>query len=997
MKRFYSLLLGIFLLMAQLVHAQQKTVSGKVTDARDGSALPGVTVKVKGSNVGTLTSPEGDFKLNLPDGAKTLVLTYVGYADQEVVLTGQSNINVSLSTGNKELSEVVVIGYGTQSRKEVTGSISKVSGSQFETQPLPTFETALQGRTTGVYISGGSGKLGQAANIKVRGISSVNAGQQPLYVVDGVPIVSTSIGSATSDGEPDNPLAAIDPNEIESIDVLKDAASASIYGARGANGVILITTKRGKVGATKINFGAATGFSRPTHKQKFLNASQYRELFTEAATNSGVNIEEEFAANTGTDDWNKNFDTDWANAGLRNGTYNEYTLSINGGDEKTRFYISGVYNNQKGILVGNDQKRYGGRINIDHNISSRAKVGANLNLMRTSGNRIVPDNGFDNPIQLNALSPLQPLRDDQGRYNSSTLYYNNLINLTDGRNLMWSYQAISNIFLSFDILPGLTFKTDYGFNYQNLEEEEYFGRRTQIGGGKGGYGFNNQAKSISQIWSNTLNFVKDFNEKHNLGVLVGIFYDDNTQRNNFVQAENFPNDRFQKIANASKITGGTSFETGRANVSYISRINYKFLNRYLLQANVNVNGSSRFGYFDRKYRYGIFPGVQLGWIVTEEDFLKNSKVLSFLKVRAGYGRTGNDNIGNFDSRKLFGSINYGERIGILPVQLAAEDLRWEKMDEVNVGLDFGFIGDRINGTIDVYNRKTQDMLLDLNLPATGGYQKLRRNIGAMRNRGVELGINSKNLVGEFKWNSNFTITVNRNKVLDMAGTTIEPGTRSLGRIAEGGAFGYFYGKKFAGVDPQNGDALYYDAAGKTTNDWAAAADQKIGDPNPDFYGGLGNNFSFKSFYLDVQTQFVYGNDIFNQAGFFQSASADYFDNQTIDQLNRWQKPGDVTNVPQARLYGGNGTKKSSRWVQNGSFLRVKSVSFGYNVPKKFLSDLKIASARVYVSANNLFTITDYTGYDPEVNTSYLGDTQLGHDFYTPPQAKTVIFGVNVGF
>ncbi|MCW3462280.1 SusC/RagA family TonB-linked outer membrane protein [Chitinophaga nivalis] len=994
MLRFYSLT-TMLLLLCMFSFAQSKQITGKVTDAKDGSPLPGVTVKAKGFNTGTVTLTDGNFKLSLPGQAKSIIFSFIGYADQEVILNGQSEFNVKLASDKKELSEVVVLGFGTQVKKDVTGAVAKVSAKEFENQPLPTMETALQGRVTGVYITAGSGKLGQAADVKIRGTSSVNTSQRPLYVVDGVPIIIADLG--TADSEPINPLSTIDPNEIESINVLKDASSAAIYGARGANGVILITTKKGKAGKTAVTLNVSGGTSKPTHLRKFLNAAQYRELFTEAAKNSGADIAEEFAGNTATDDWNKNYDTDWNDAAFQRGNFKEVTLSVNGGDAKTRYYFSGVINKQKGIIVGNDQDRVGGRLNVEHNISSRAVIGTNLNVIKLSGNRLPSDNAFDNPVQLNAMPPLHPLYDNLGRYNSATLYYNNLINLTDGANTMSQFMGVGNVYLSFDILPNLTFKTDYGFNYLNLEEEQYAGKRTQNGGGKNGTAFNSSAKSVSQVFTNTLNYTKNWNEKHDLGVLLGIMYDDNIERNNNVTGENFPNDQFRKIQNAAKIVGGSSFESSYSHVSYISRVNYKFLNRYLLQANLNVNASSKFGYYNHAKRYGIFPGAQLGWVASEEAFLRNSKVISFLKVRAGYGLTGNDNIGNFDSRKLYGTLNYADKIGLVPSRLAPDNLSWEKMREVNLGVDFGFFNDRLSGSVDVYRRKTVDMLLDVNIPATGGYTAIRQNLGSMENKGIEIGLNSKNLTGEFKWSTNFTFTINRNKVLDMDNTSLEPASRTLGRVIAGEPFGYFYGRKYAGVDPNNGDALYFKADGTTTNDWNAAADMKIGDPNPKFYGGFGNNFSYKNFYLDVQTQFVSGNDIYNQAGTFQANNANYFDNQTVDQMNRWQKPGDITNVPQARLGVDNGLKKSSRWVEKGSFFRVKSITFGYNVPKKWLSSIKLQSARVYAAANNLFTITNYTGYDPEVNTSYLGAIQLGHDFYTPPQAKTLTFGINVGF
>ncbi|HEY0898708.1 MAG TPA: SusC/RagA family TonB-linked outer membrane protein, partial [Sphingobacteriaceae bacterium] len=496
--------------------------------------------------------------------------------------------------------------------------------------------------------------------------------------------------------------------------------------------------------------------------------------------------------------------------------------------------------------------------------------------------------------------------------------------------------------------------------------------------------------------NNTLNFTKAFSDKHNLQALAGITYQRGSLRNASVTGEGFPTDRFTKIASAASISAGTSFETEFSFLSYLARANYKFADKYLLGATVRVDGSSRFG---KDNRYGAFPSASLGWIISEENFLKGNPVLTFLKLRGSYGLTGNAEIGNFASLTLFGGTSYNQTPGVIPTSLGDPSLSWETTATTDVALEFGLFNDRVSAIVDAYHKKTSDLLLNVPISGTNGFTTITQNIGDIENKGIEFSLTTQNLVRDFKWTTNFNISLNRNEVTRLAGQPIFPGGRYVGRISEGEPYGYFYTRAYAGVDPDNGDALYYTDATRTqtTSSYSQAANQKVGDPNPDFFGGLGNRFSYKGFDLDVQTQFVYGNDIYNSGGGFMSANGDWFDNQTVDQMNRWRKPGDVTNVPQARFGYGNGTSASSRYIQDGSYFRVKNVVFGYTLPKTWATKIKAQNARIYMSALNLLTLTDYTGYDPEVNATFSGAVQLGNDFYTPPQAKTISFGLNVGF
>lgn len=998
MKRKLLLLFATILSFSSIAFAQNRTISGKVTSSSNDAILSGVSVTIKGTTKAVQTDEKGNYSILIGPDSKVLIFKYIGFANQEATIGVANILNINLSESISDLGEVVVVGYGTQNRRDVIGSITKLTMADIKDKPLTTIESALQGNAPGVFINSSSGKLGQALQIRVRGISSISASNQPLFVIDGMPVVTDALGTYT---EADNPLAAINPDDIESMEVLKDAYAAAIYGARGSNGVIIITTRKGKAGQTKIDANYYAGFSDPTKRGKFLNAAQYKELLEESFKNidyDGYNNSSELWQDyTGTADWDGTTDSDWANAAFRRGHTQQYNLNISGGDAKTRFMLSGNYNNNKGIIIGNRYIRTGGRLSLDHSVSSILDVGGNINISKADNYRVSNDNAFSNPLQLNALPPIQPIYDPAtGELNRSTVYYNGLIDLANGSNLSTTYRTLANAYASLKITPDLVFRSEYGFDFNNLEEELYLGSKTEDGGGTGGYGSDYIAKSINFNTNNTFNYTKTFNEKHNINVLAGFTFQDTKFRYGTVTGTGFPSDRFVKVASAAKISAGSSFETAYTFLSYLARVNYKYADKYLIGASIRTDGSSRFG---KNKQYGTFPSASIGWIANEESFLKSAEWLSLLKLRASYGLTGNAEIGNFASRTLYGGVNYAGTAGTLPNQLGDPNLTWETTSNLNFGLDFGIFKERLTGTIDLYQKKTKDLLLNVPIPATNGFTSITQNIGDLENKGLEFSLNSKNFVDAFKWTTSFNISFNKNKITRLAGQPIFPGGRYLGRIAEGEPYGYFYGKAYAGVDPANGDALYYVNASRTTttNSYSTAQNQKLGDPNPDFYGGFGNRFSYQNFDLDIQTQFVYGNDVYNAAGGFQSANGDYFDNQTIDQMNYWRKPGDITSIPQPRFDSANGTRPSSRYIQSGSYLRVKNIILGYNVPKQFLAKYKLQNLRFYASALNPFTFTKYEGYDPEINATFAGSVQLGHDFYTPPQARTITFGLNVGF
>jgi TonB-linked SusC/RagA family outer membrane protein len=993
--------------------AQTSAISGRVAGS-DSGALPGVTILEQGTTNGTATGANGTFSMSVKPGA-TLVISSIGYTTQTIAVGSQTTFNITLQAATSELDEAVVVGYGTQSKADLTGSVTQLSGNVVANQPVTSFEQAIQGRTPGVVINQGSGKLGQGINIQVRGTSSVTASNRPLYVIDGVPI--TFQDQSQAGDEPLNPLADLNPNDIESISILKDASASAIYGSRASNGVVLITTKKGRQGQTKVSVGYYYGTSAPTRLRQFLNADQYKTLLGESMNNVGLigpdpntqypTLEDAFAGEGGLD-YNSTDNTPWDRLAFRNNgkfkpfsnqgaNLSQYDFSASGGDAKTRFFLSGTFNDQKGIIIGNRFRRGSLRLNLDHSIFDNLKVGLNVSLARTVNDRVSGDNAFSNPLQLNALTPIQPQYDPTtGLLNASTIYYNNLIDQERGSNRAGTYRSFSTAYLNWVIMKGLTLRTEIGGDFLNLNEDLVRGAGTQDGGATG-YAFNSQTQTVNYTNTNTLTYNLNLGEDHHFDILLGESYQRADQKVTSAEGRGFPTNQFTRIASAAVKTGGnTSFGTGYSFLSYFGRVNYNFQGKYLIGGSIRRDGSSRFG---ANNRYGTFGAGSVGYLISEESFLKGNKVINFLKVRGSYGVTGNGEIGNFSSRRLVSALPYADQSGIAPdAALGNPNLSWETTKQVDLGVEFGFLDNRITGEVDLYQKNTTGLLLNRQLQLTSGYTTITENVGKLRNKGLEIALNGRILDGDFKWSVGGNISFNRNLIQDLP-TPIIPNGNTISRVQAGEPLGVFYAKKYAGVDPNNGDALYYQTDGSASSNYATAPIQKVGNPNPKFTGGVNTTASFKGFDLSALGQFTSGNDIYNAAGVYQSANADFFDNQTVDQLNRWQNPGDITSVPQARYGASNGTNTSSRWIQSGSFFRIKNLTLGYNLPADLVKRGHIQTLRVYITGQNLATFTKYTGYDPEVNTYGLGTANylLGHDFYTPPLAKTYLLGVNIGF
>lgn len=1011
----------VFLLSLCQLWAQTKEVTGKVTDA-NGTALSGVSVKVKGSNVGTSTGNDGTYSIVMPKGLTSLVFSSIGFDDQEVDVKGNV-INITLSQTSKTLNEVVITGYGTQVKRDVTSVIARVKGSEVQNMPVADLSQTLQGRAAGVFVEGQNGKIGEGIKIRVRGSSSLNGSNEPLYVVDGVPLVGGVFGSASSD---------INFNDVESFDILKDASAAAIYGSRAANGVILITTKRGKAGKTKFTLNTQYGIQNPTNKRGFLNAAEYIELFKEAAVNTAkyhynragnwlnfpseaaaianmtTYVENRFTRYSGYSDWRTlQTDNNWEDAAFNdNASTSNIELSAQGGTDKNKFYFSAGINNQDGILIANKFRRMSLRFNMDNQLNNWLKMGLNMSLSKTDRKRLSADNAFNTPMQLVAMSPITPFRNQAGvLYNTpTTTYYNGLIDVEDAENNARGYRNQGNIYAESRIARGLTLRNELGLDMVNQSDERFWGSRTDGGAGIGGAAWAQWFRNTRWTTNNYFNYVTTIKDKHKVDATLGMSYENRYDEYSFVEGENFADESIKTLAGASTITGGRTTHDMNNLVSYFARANYSFNSRYLLSLNARIDGDSRFG---SNYKYGTFPSVSAGWIISDEEFLSSSKWLSFLKLRASYGIVGNNSgVGFYSSLPQYGSVKYGTTgAGLAITNFGNNDLRWEKVATTDVGFEFGLFNNRVSGEFSWYNKKTTDMLLAVPTPSPSGTTSVLGNIGEMENKGIELSINSTNVVTRnFKWTTSFNAARNKNKMLKLDGQQKEilpSDARYANAVIIGQPIGIFYGAKYAGVDPANGDPLFYEQDGKTTtNVFGDAGKFIIGDPNPDWIAGISNTITWKGFELNFLFQGVFGNQVQDGAGGFMSASADWFDNQTRDQLKRWQKPGDITNVPEARLnrFGDfDSPSMSTRYIYDATYVRLKNLTLGYNLPQNVLSRAKLSNARIYVSAVNLLTFTKYPGWDPEVNTDYrAGNVNQGSDFYAAPQIKSIVVGLTVG-
>ncbi|MCS3060818.1 MULTISPECIES: SusC/RagA family TonB-linked outer membrane protein [Bacteroides] len=992
------------------VTQQQQTVKG-IIKGPDGLPVIAANISQKGTNNATITDLNGNFTLNVTGRQPVLVISYIGYVTTEVNVSGRAFVEVVLQEDVAALDEVVVVGYGTMRKKDVTGAVSSVRSGEITKNATSNVMQAIAGKMSGVQVVQNSGTPGGDVSILIRGVGTINDAS-PLYVIDGVPV---------SGG-----MWYLNPNDVESIDVLKDASATAIYGSRGANGVVMVTTKQAQEGHTEINFDYSYGIQHSAKTYKMLDASQYAALHNEMRTNAGP----EYSLNPAfADPESLGAGTDWMDAIFRTAPMQKVNLSMLGGNQKISHATSLGYYTQDGIMKNSSYNRLSLQSNISSKLASNITVRANVNLSAENRRTQPVSTVIQNAMR---ILPSIPIYDDNGEYAGPTgnaEWNGNALNpvaiINEQNYRMKGFRMLSNISLEWEIIKGLKFKTtggaELGYDYNNSYIPKY----------KWGM---NESKNTMQtvtsayeqlyLWDNTLNYDKAFG-KHRINAMIGTSYQEYKKESVSAAGSGRASELTTELDNATKATdvGGNSYRW--ALMSYMARLHYSYDDRYLLTATFRADGSSKFG---KDNRFGYFPSFAAAWNIGNEAFMQSVKPVSLLKLRAGYGQTGNQNIGAYafaDKLSVNGVYNFGSQRGfesnlvnlIYPYLLSNPSVKWESVEQYNVGLDIGFLQNRIVANLDFYVKNTRDMLTKKPVPQTSGTSLEQAdwppvNIGKVLNRGFEFTVNTKNFVGEFKWETSLNMSFNHNEVVSIGGPEILNG---VSLIREGQPINSFYGYELGGIyqtldevftgpvmenrapdkashnpykNTSPGDMWFVDVDGNgEINDLDRTV---IGNPSPDCIFGFNNTFSYKNFDLSIFFQGALGNQVWNGVrASHESMNSTY--NQLATTLERWTGEGSSYSMPRA-IYAdpNNNSRASTRWLEDGAYAKLKNLTFGYTLPEKWIRKAKMKALRLYVSLDNLCTITNYSGLDPEAGLS-------GLDYGVYPSARTYMFGVSVKF
>jgi TonB-linked SusC/RagA family outer membrane protein len=956
---------------------QELRITGKVS-SDDGLPLPGANIVLSGTYKGVISKTDGSYEITVPSSASVLEFSYVGYVKQQVVVGNRTIIDVILLPDAKTISEVVVVGYAVEQKVLLTGAVGVVKSESLKDLPVSTLDGILQGQASGVQVSQNSGTPGGEMSVRIRGISSIGGSGQPLYIIDGIPVTTGDFGQVGYEGQGINALSDLNPADIESISILKDAAAASIYGARAGNGVVIITTKRGSNQRTLINFSAYKGVQQVWKRLEMLNSKQWMQ-YRNDLEGPGTFTQEQMDHIT--------IDTDWQNVIFRRAPIANYELSATGGNEKTKFFMSGNLFEQQGTVIGSDYSRMNGRVNIDHNISEKLTIGASVGLTYAKTDRIEGDQSLHGPLPNGISTPaIYPVYDTTGIYYQGDMPYSNALSIANGAtNQNFSFRSIGNTYFNYQILPGLSFSSKWGMDFLNFREHA-FEYNTVQGKKYNGLGFETYSNALNIVSNNILKYQKSIGD-NDFEFLGGYSFEKKQVRSIFIRAQDYVNENLEYINTGSgnTIVNANTYGNNDGIRSWFGRANYNYSNKYIGSFSGRFDSSSKFG---ENNRTGFFPSASVAWRIGEETFMDKFAKISELKIRTSYGLTGNDDIPAFRYLEQWGVTSYAGQPGIYPLSIPNPDLKWETTAQLDIGVDMGIFENRIFITADYYNKQTKGLLQDRPLPPSSGFGSITENIGEVENKGVELNITTDNLKGSFKWNTILNFSANRNKVLKLYnGQPIDDIGRGSNSVRVGEPVGIFYSYKWLGIDPSTGDCVYSNER------------MKVGNPHPDFIGGITNVFKYQGFDLNVFLQFSYGNDVFNGSRLFLE-SLQGGDNQLAAITRRWQKPGDITDIPRATsdpVKKVENKRVSSRFIEDGSYLRVKNLTLGYTFPRNVTNNMHLESLRVYFTAQNLFTFTNYTGLDPEVNYSGNDNTLMGTDFFTYPQSRSYNLGVNLKF
>jgi TonB-linked SusC/RagA family outer membrane protein len=1040
-----GLIFCMMVLFSTGLFAQTRTsISGVVKDAA-GEPLIGVSVQLKNdAKIGTITDVQGKFSLSVPSNS-SLVFSYMGYVGQ-TLLANTSYLAVTLAEDTKKLDEVVVVGYGTVKKRDLTGAVSSVGAEKLKDRSFGNALQSMSGQVSGVQITQTQGAPGMAPTVKVRGSSSINAGTSPLYVIDGIPLEDNTVsagdnGSSSNMTFNRNPLNNINPNDIESIEILKDASSAAIYGSRGANGVVLITTKQGKAGKTKIDASYEFGISNVNRRIDVMNAKEWIDFETAARNNTWATIlkqnpnavrgtNTQIPAEFSNPEWLARIGdgTDWQDVLFRTAFTHNAQISASGGSDKTQFMLSLGYLNQEGVVDSNEYDRISIRSNIDHKFNNRLSSAVKIGLTRTN------DSSFGTAGKSDAVSlavqsdPIFPIRVETGSlgFKDPSSIWNTFVKY--GFQLWHPYSltremskkkttdmVMLNSSLDYKILDGLSFKTAFNVNVEDSHYKSYWnaGQNWGYSGWVPAESNFITMRSTNWVWENTLNYNKTFNKDHSVTGLLGYTMQEQTYEYSNMTAGSFPNDLVHTI-NAGKVTAGSTTETEWALTSFLARATYAYKGKYLASAAVRTDGCSRFGLNNR---WGYFPSASIAWRLSEEDFMKSIDPLSNLKLRLSYGVTGNNQIPDYGAIGLLGYMPYVQSgtvtQGIYTTTLPDKELKWEKTGQINFGLDAGFFNSRINLSLDLYYSKTRDLLLNVPVPVLTGFQSTLTNIGELENRGVEFFISTRNINRGFVWTTDFNISANRNKVLKLGANNapiLVTTNDAISKTEVGQPIGNYYGYIFDGVLSQQdidkgipvykgseaGDPKVRDVTGEGIVD---SNDRTIiGNYQPDFTWGMTNNFSYKGVELSVMLTGAQGGEIMNQhSRFLKTFNGDRNAYQFV--TNYWKSdanPGDGRIFKPRVTQNTVQSQSSTYWVEDASFVRIKNVRVGYNFPASVIKRLKISNLKVYVNIENAYVFSDYSNYDPEGSTFQSG-YRVGYDYGSYPNPFTATAGINISF
>jgi len=1039
---------------------QQKKISGTITDATTGETIIGANVRVEGTTIATVTDVNGKFSLNIPKPDAIMVVSYMGYNSQRVTWNGQTVLGIKLVPDITKLEAIVVVGYGTQKQKNITGAVASYNASDIQERPVTRVDQALVGQMAGVQVKQTTGIPGKAFSIEVRGAGSISAGNEPLYVIDGFPLASSSPNGSGSFAT-GNPLDNINPNDIESIQVLKDAAFAAIYGSRAANGVVIITTKKGKTGKPQLSLNVFTGFSEASRKLGMLNAGGFIERATEMINAAWVTSGTGRTASQTTEqrrqilglapglvNTNLMLDDRWAMSGhpglqfidwqdeaFKKGLTENYQLSASGANEIVKYYVSGNYVKQDGIVNNMNYTAYSARANVEVKAFKNLTLGVNL----APSFSIANDPGLEGKGNilhwLVSMSPVQeelPGNVNVGNYNaykwySATTQFNSPIaRIENTIGETRRFRSISSVYADYLIMKGLVFKSTVNLdntdnNYKSYLNYNFTGSLTsrQVPQPIGTTGSFAGYRKQTFVNENTLSFNKVFNAIHDLAILAGASYNSDKLSNvTLASTGGYGSSVITTLNSASAVTGNT-LETRNVLLSYFGRMQYNYDGKYLLAASLRRDGSSRFG---ANTKWGVFPSASAGWRVSDEKFFRNVKVVNDLKLRASWGKSGNYNIGDYSSIPVLGGYNYtfGNTgvFGQSPAGIINPDLSWEKSETWDFGFDIGFLKNRITSSFDYYNKLSTDLLLNVPIPANTGFPTVLTNAGKVRNQGWEFELTSRNFTGDFQWTTSVNLSHNTNKVVELAGGQSQimiPSSfdisHSILRVGE--PMYSIYVVKQIGIlskddiskkvatfgNESEGDPKYMDANADGTID---ANDRIIvGHPTPDYIWGFKNDFKYKGFDLEVLVQGQSGGSIYSLLGRSLNRTGMAFaDNTLVSYENRWRSAENPGNGSVGKAYSTFGRIVNTDWLYASDYLRVRNITLGYDLGKKFKSKI-IQAARVYITAENFFGWDKYTGgFNPEsTNTDLSGSTLFPEagDYGGLPLSKSLIIGLNITF